>query len=384
MGTRAQAPDRGHVLALDGVRGVAILTVVLYHLTLWANVVAPWDGIWRWTKVGHVGVDLFFVLSGYLITGILWDSRESASYLRNFYARRFLRIFPLYYAFVLLIAVVAPLLAPGNLKLHEIWSQQLWLWTYTSNVVVAIRNQWTLNVANHLWSLAVEEQFYLVWPLIVWRLRRETIFSLCFALTVVTMMLRWLLITHFPAHDLGCYTLTLCRMDALLLGAALALEARAKPSEPRWWASWSRMLAIPAATLALSIMYSPHGPHPRPDGSQEVLWTDIFVPTCWAIAFAGLVSAASAATGVRRFMEHRVLRFFGRYSYGIYVFHFPLHVVFEKLVPLRSFASPLLGVLVFAAVGLSIATGVAWISFHAFESRFLALKGRFAPSQGSR
>ncbi|MDB4989423.1 MAG: oatA 2 [Myxococcaceae bacterium] len=372
---RSQA--RVHLPALDGIRGLAILTVVVYHLTLWANVVLPWDGIWRWTKVGHVGVDLFFVVSGYLITGILWDSRASAGYLRTFFARRTLRIFPLYYAFVFALVVVAPLFAPDNPKLREISDGQLWLWTYTSNIAVAIKNTWPFNAANHLWSLAVEEQFYLVWPLLVWRTRRETLVRLCFALTALAMFVRWLLIAKFPGHDLGSYTLTVCRLDDLLLGAALALEGRAPSSQPRPWAKAARLLALPAGLVALAVMYGV-GQSESPAGHATTTpLSDVFVPTLWAVAFSGLVSLSLLDTRAQRWFSHPALRFFGRYSYGMYLFHFPMHPLFERLVPLHSFGSPALGVLVFTAVGVALTTAVAWISFHAYEARFLALKARF-------
>jgi peptidoglycan/LPS O-acetylase OafA/YrhL len=375
---RVEVPQtRGHVPALDGVRGVAILVVVFYHLSLWAHVVAPVEALWRWTMMGHVGVDLFFVLSGYLITGILWDSRESSTYLPTFFARRALRIFPLYYLVVFGFAVLAHLAAPNSPKLREISANQLWLWTYTSNVAVALKNAWPFNALNHLWSLAVEEQFYLVWPFIVWRLSREKLFVFCFIMTAAAMLSRWILIAVVPGHDLGTYSLTICRMDALLLGGALALEARrpggGAANGP--WAVITRWIALPAAAVALIFSYGVI--QIATPGASETPLIDVFVPTCWAVAFAGFISASLIESQLSRLLRRPTVRFFGRYSYGLYVFHYPLHPLFEKLVPIRSFRSVALGTFLFFLVGLSISTLVALVSYHVFEMRFLALKKRF-------
>jgi peptidoglycan/LPS O-acetylase OafA/YrhL len=380
----ATPPSKQHVAALDGVRGVAILTVVFYHLTLWANVVVPYEGLWRWTKVGHVGVDLFFVLSGYLITGVLWDSRASDSYLRNFFGRRVLRIFPLYYAIVLLFVLAAPILAPHNEKLHEISTHQIWLWTYTSNVAVAIKNAWPFNAINHLWSLAVEEQFYLVWPFVVWKLERKPLITICFVFAGIAVLSRWVLIAVMPGHDLGAYTLTICRVDALLFGAALALEARGPRVARPLWATGSQWFAIPAAIFALVIMYTSKRPDLGAGVPAGSPLADVYVPTCWALTFTGIVAASTRHTRLARFLRRPSLRFFGRYSYGMYVFHFPMHPIFEKLVPLKSFSSPLLGTLTFMAVGLAITTAVASVSFHFFEARFLSYKSHFSDRGSQR
>jgi peptidoglycan/LPS O-acetylase OafA/YrhL len=382
VGPRAKA-DRGHVPALDGIRGVAILVVVLYHLTLWGHVIAPIESLWLWTSMGHVGVDLFFVLSGYLITGILYDSRGSSTYLGTFFARRTLRIFPLYFAAVFLFAVLAPHAAPHNPKLHEIAANQIWLWTYTSNIAVAVKNTWVFSGVNHFWSLAVEEQFYLVWPFIVLKLERRTLVRLCFAMAGLAMVFRWLLIAVIPGHDLGTYSLTICRMDALLLGAALALEIRGTPGRAPTgpWATWSRRLAIPAIAAAIFVSFRGVPAEVGTSGTTPI--TDVFTPTLWSIGFAGLVSASLIGrTPVARTMRNSVLRFFGRYSYGLYVFHYPMHPIFEKLVPIRSFHSVWLGTAVFVAVGLALSTAVALASFHLFENRFLALKSRFRTQKG--
>jgi peptidoglycan/LPS O-acetylase OafA/YrhL len=160
MSARAPATAPSHLAPLDGLRGVAVLLVMVCHFgpelpvaTRGANALA------RVLSAGWVGVDLFFVLSGFLITRILLAARGSPGYFTNFYARRVLRIFPLYYATLLMVFVVLPWLgvtaAPEPAASH-----QAWLWTYTSNLLVArLRSFVFLTPAanlNHFWSLAIE------------------------------------------------------------------------------------------------------------------------------------------------------------------------------------------------------------------------------------
>ncbi len=153
--------------ALNGVRGVAILLVIVCHFIAFALPYTPARWLRLVASVGGTGVDLFFVLSGFLITRILLASRQRPAFLTTFYARRILRIFPLYYGFLAAIYIAVPLLHLGQPIPFGI---QLWAWTYTQNVAMTFLPhpatdlwQWT----PHLWSLAVEEHFYLVWPLIV-------------------------------------------------------------------------------------------------------------------------------------------------------------------------------------------------------------------------
>ena len=150
--------------ALDGLRGIAILLVLIHHLTIYR----PEGGLDSWIAAvplfGWCGVNLFFVLSGFLITGILLDTRDSPVFYRSFFARRVLRIFPLYYGVLFLGFVLAPLLLPMP---DAYGRHQLWLWTYLANFAMPFGKGEP--AFSHFWSLCVEEQFYLVWPFLVRR-----------------------------------------------------------------------------------------------------------------------------------------------------------------------------------------------------------------------
>ena len=173
----ATRASTSRVPALDGLRGIAVLLVLIHHFS---GIPAAGLGVptgfyreWlRFATIGWAGVDLFFVLSGFLITSILYDAKGPAlAFFKNFYARRALRIFPVYYVLVVFMLFLLPWIIPGeeaaSAKLRD---NQLWLWFYLRNIQSLADFQsliGTGHLVGHLWSLAVEEQFYLVWPMVV-------------------------------------------------------------------------------------------------------------------------------------------------------------------------------------------------------------------------
>ena len=241
---------RKHFAALDGVRGLAIILVMAYHYMVLMPFTIHSAALGAAVVVcskGWCGVDLFFVLSGFLITGILYDSRENPRYFRNFYARRTLRIFPLYYAVLLSVAALlflAWLLVPrlwlAQPKLGELAAVQPWLWTYTTNIAVA--KGIPVPLVAHFWSLAVEEQFYLVWPLVMFALPKRAMAPVALSLATAALFIR-LGLTYAGWSDGAIYVLTPCRMDSLAAGALAAILMR----DPRFGL---KRLVGPAVFLA--------------------------------------------------------------------------------------------------------------------------------------
>ncbi|NNM89221.1 MAG: acyltransferase, partial [Phycisphaerae bacterium] len=223
---------RKHLPALDGLRGAAIFLVLLCHYR---------DEFGAFGRIGHalahvfgwgwVGVDLFFVLSGFLITGILYDCKGQESYFKNFYARRFLRIFPLYYGFLalFLLGLIVyrfgfPQDFSGSAVGRALWRYQPWLWTYTFNFRCALHGNTGL-VVSQFWTLSIEEQFYLFWPLTVFLLPRGKLIYACVGIGVGSLVLR-LIAAGAGASAMAIYTATPFQLDALATGSLLAMLVR--------------------------------------------------------------------------------------------------------------------------------------------------------------
>lgn len=215
--------------ALDGVRGLAILMVTLFRFGREAFPAEEYGRVVeKLIQVGTLGVDLFFVLSGFLITRILLQSQGTSNYFSRFYYRRSLRIFPLYFLTLAVLLVVLPKLHSGEATFIEAIEKQSYLWTYTTNLKMSWDNAWGFGYLDHFWSLAVEEQFYLVWPLVIFMaptrvLRLSLIGAGCCALARSTFCL-------MSDNSVAPDVFTLFRCDGLLLGAAVAAIWQRDPS----------------------------------------------------------------------------------------------------------------------------------------------------------
>ncbi|SEG18892.1 Peptidoglycan/LPS O-acetylase OafA/YrhL, contains acyltransferase and SGNH-hydrolase domains [Bryocella elongata] len=377
--------NRRYYPALDGVRAIAVLMVFWQHYFHTERN----DG-WGWA-----GVEIFFVLSGFLITGILYDTRESRYRFRSFYMRRILRIFPLYYG----VLVVALLLDPWLRWEHHAWQWffPIYLSNYTRFVWLKAWMQSDLLVEQlhslryghiflffgHFWSLAVEEQFYLVWPLVVFLVRdRVRLRNLCLLGCVVIFGVRMVLAYVIPHEYLDAALLlrvTPLRADALLLGGALALMLRG-PEGPALLRSRRAALVGTVGVIALcefaSLRLQGHQllpylmPHPQMQIALEMID---------AAAAALILSALLPGSPVYRLLMLKPLRELGKISYGFYIFHDLLHseclLVAMKLVGrdslwLRSLT---------AALALVSTLALSILSYRFYESRFLRLKSRYPP-----
>jgi peptidoglycan/LPS O-acetylase OafA/YrhL len=374
--TDQRASSTGRLPALDGIRGLAIIWVVLHNTTdflpptlhgashLLAILVHP----------GWIGVQLFFALSGFLITGTLLDTQRATNYFLAFYARRALRILPLYYTVLILLLIVAPNLHPGPTLLRATPKEQLSLWLFIVN--------WT-HVAPygfaHFWSLAVEEQFYLFWPFIVYRLSARGLIRTCACIGVIALVMRAIMVFS-GASSWAVYTATTSRLDALALGGAGACLLRI-PAARAWIVS--RLTAVSVAALGLFLVGVPITQAYDPDSIRG----EIFGYTLLALCCAALITIAAAGEEqVRPNMLTRVLcwsplRSCGKYSYAIYVFHQLIHKLLGEPWMAARFGShpPVYAIFLYSATIGLISFGAAFLSYHLLEKPFLSLKYLFAP-----
>jgi peptidoglycan/LPS O-acetylase OafA/YrhL len=371
----AAATGSRQIPALDGIRGLAIIWVVFHNatgipLTLPAS---------RWLHLfpllasrGWIGVQLFFALSGFLITAGLLDSQRTAHYLRNFYAKRALRILPLYYAVLFALFVVLPhLITPRSHYSHE---DQASLWLFVLN--------WT-NLQpygfGHFWSLAVEEQFYLFWPLVVWRLPPRRLLPVCVWISAGALLVRCVL-TAYGADPHTLYANTACRMDALALGGAGACLLRI-PALRQQLLSRLRVIGSLALVLFLAGV-------PLTHIYDTDRWTgETFGYTLLAVCSATLVTAVAVLPGARpragivALLGWAPLRSCGKYSYAMYVFHNLLHwyLGVPWLVATFGERPPEHVALAYALVVLAVSYLLGFVSYHALEEPFLRLKRFFEP-----
>lgn len=372
------------VPALDGIRGIAVLLVLGHHFVLtlpthfktgqepWWLPIAIFFGAWGWA-----GVDLFFVLSGYLISGILLDSKGTDGYFRNFYARRVLRIFPAYYLLLLILLLMLPAL-PGDFLTSLNWGKprgQWHYWTYLSNFPTFLHTR-GYKPLGHTWSLAIEEQFYLVWPAIIFFLRRPWVNQLCIAILVGMVLLRiGMFAEGYNQGELHHVTFT--RVDSLGMGAWLATLYRSPIARPRLrTASWIALLFGFAALLLGSYV----GSIMPNRGSIFQVATGY---TLIALTGAGLIGAAAtspATDWLNRALGMGWLCWFGRFSYGLYLYHYPILLVIQKHM-----GSIQTGYGLFARFVLFPAATIAatLISWYLLERPMLSLK-RFFPTRTAR
>lgn len=385
--TRRRESSCERIPVLDGIRGIAILLVMAFHF--WIVAIAggtlPWERLYGDVAgMGWIGVDLFFVLSGFLITGILYDSREGPHYFRVFYGRRTVRIFPLYYAALTFFFVLGPLVLP---HIHErtlagmqsAAAAKLFSWTYLLNWYEGIKGWDAIpHPLQHFWSLAVEEQFYLVWPFLVLKLARRRLMGVCAGLMVFALAMRAVMYSlHLP---FAAYLWTFCRVDSLAVGAIVALASR-DADDSFTLLKWARRLAGPLfCAIILARILNPKctvGPGDTPTWFMNIFGftlTGVFFAACIAIA----VASRQESFG-HRVLASPVLRFFGKYSYCLYVCHLPIIVTFAKFgLNCHDLAgrlhSELLSVIVVDAVALGVSIAIAYASWHLYEKHWLKLK----------
>ncbi|HTK82623.1 MAG TPA: acyltransferase [Bacteroidota bacterium] len=367
----------GHIPALDGVRGLAIFMVLLLHFVGLTSPTNRFESILVLvTGYGFYGVDLFFVLSGFLITGILYDSRNSAHFFRNFYMRRILRIFPLYYAVLIALFIIAPNIQFFHgTSLDVLRQHQAWAWLYAVNIYDGIMGGYSLPYIDHFWSLAVEEHFYFVWPLIVWIFARRPRSLLSVSLLIgLSAFIARLAASLAHVNPLAVFVLTPFRLDALCLGGFLAVVAR----QPDGIQTLKRWIAPITATAGIVLV-------------GTFVWNrftdagvDILRPTrasLFLVLLAMLMLRALTApqnTPLSGVLRSKPMIFLGKYSYGIYVFHhFFSYYLFThgtEFLLAQRMGSHTAAVVLQSSAGIALSIAVAVLSYELFEKRFLTLK----------
>jgi peptidoglycan/LPS O-acetylase OafA/YrhL len=387
--TAALSPASHHIDALDGVRGIAILMVLLYHFGVEAVKVLNIDTwLYRPCDLGWLGVDLFFVLSGLLITGILHDSRHRAHYFRDFYFRRTLRIFPLYFGTLAVAFGLAACVPAVAGWLGRAYSSQLWFWLYGTNILAALHG-WSGPI-DHFWTLAVEEHFYLVWPVVIYLLPRRAAMGACLVAVGIAIATR-ALVVHSTYGVVAVYVLTPARVDSLAIGGLLALALRAGGTGDKGGAGvsaaqWKRRAhwTMAGCAVLLLVLY-------LTDRRMHEYYTlfRIYGYTLSAVFFAAVLTLAVVSQGwEKRVFSWSPLRTLGKLSYGIYVLHPFLEpfrtATFPKLVPawLTRFPSLLFCFyVVYGTAGCVLAAALSW---HLYEKHFLKLKRYFGGAKATR
>lgn len=369
MKTTTTQPS-GRILELDGVRGLAILLVLILHylVELLATTTIDWQAkIVLLFRLSWSGVDLFFVLSGFLIGGILLDNRDTGDYYRTFYLRRFYRIVPLYAVLIATFAVgflwagpnaAQPLAHLFRLRTFPVWAYPLFL----QNIVMTYRHSYGPSWMSVTWSLAVEEQFYLLLPLVVRLLSRKGITRFAVVVVAAAPAFRFLL-----GASLGAYVLLPCRADALGLGLLVAIACR---NQTAWTWLLSHRRYIRAASAIL--------------GAGVLAWIvkDAPLGYTWMAAFyASLLLLVLTPGRERRVFHNPVLVRLGILAYAIYLFHPGIlslyHYAFFRAVPTMRDA-PTLCVTLLSLGTVILLAELSWLVFEKPLIRYARLKFQYS------
>jgi len=370
---------RKHVPVLDGVRGLAIIAVLARHVSY---VFVQHGHVTRWFlpvfQFGGWGVDLFFALSGFLITGILIETRSAVNRASSFYGRRVLRIFPIYYLMIAIVFIgehFSPWLKSAA-NLQSVPDHFAYLFYFQNFIPMWHHGLFPESIIGPFWSLAIEEQFYLLWPMVVWHLSPRSIVKVCTGALCAALTLRLILVPSFGA-GIWIMAFTPTRADGLFVGAALAAIFAIKGEFPK-------PLLVGMATVGFISL----GSIPLFGPAREV-WLAGRLMIMIGITGLALLCGALIAFSLTydqsilaKIFKMGWLRSFGKYSYGMYVYHMTIYSGVESLLTSRfGVHYPLptgYGLIYFfALVGLTY--GLAWLSFNLYESRFLALKRKFEP-----
>ncbi|REG57427.1 peptidoglycan/LPS O-acetylase OafA/YrhL [Paraburkholderia sp. BL6669N2] len=355
-----------YVTGLDGLRAISMMLVVLFHYTSYfssslSESGGAWSGIVRIASTGWIGVDVFFVISGFLITTTLLRRpvNSVASYAK-FIQRRAIRLLPAYVASLLIFTLVALLIDPHS----KVLKNEYLLWTFTASLQslfgdrVALADQ-HFTMA-HFWTLAVEWHFYIVFPILVARF--HSYFRPALALLLVAISFR--VACHFAGiSDNGIYTFTLCRIDSIAVGCLLALvpsHLRSRQSAAAGALGAAMFMAIWIALACSNVPF------------KTLAWLQTFGYTLLAVSVALMIYRvihSSPRSPIVRALEFKPLASIGRASYSLYIWHVPFYPAIALLAQ-RNFADIRLAYLVAVAAGVVVTAALGGLSYLLVESRF--------------
>lgn len=366
---------RGHIAELNAIRAIAVAIVLLDHF--WPKTLST--AVYSVGQMAWIAMDAFFVLSGFLITGILVDTKSRPDYFRNYYVRRALRIFPLYYV-VLLASIMMLKLTPGGAGYREFvhnWGSPGWFAVYLGNIREAYLGAWPpTSTMGVLWSLQIEEQFYLFFPFLVRWMRLEHLSRLLWCMVFLSPVCRIAFYFWNPHNTIPQYVLLPCHMEGLALGSLIAIRFRTGP----WEIPKIRLAAMTIALMLAACVASVLSTPPAPDQTPLSPFICLAGYSLSSFACAGIVLLLILFRGSRGTRPFRTapIAYIAKISYGIYLLHSLVSRLlrwtgrFGAHLPADSFAR-------FVAV-VSVTFLVASISWYAFESPLLRLKDRLAPS----
>ncbi len=353
---------KGFIVELDGLRGIAILMVMVHRF--W-----PRTGVGVAADVagaGWIGVDLFFVISGFLIAGILLDTKGDGGYFKNFYARRMLRIFPLYYLFVIGVFIAFS----GNAEFRERAGSPIWYLVHLGNVPEGLLDKPVPYWIAPVWSLAIEEQFYLTFPLLVWLLDRRRLTYVLVAMIAVAPVIRYGTMLAFPDQERVQYLFTLCRIDTIAVGCLLAVIVRSIDVEA--WRDRAKLAAI--VVLPSVVILAIASRLDRTSPFDRVIGYSLVAVGCASIVALVIVSRGGRSTAPLRW---KPLTYLGKLCFGLYLLHRPADTLVMA-------AGARLGVhreLWLMVPKIAVAIVLATISWRLLERPFLHLKDRFATAR---
>lgn len=338
---------------MDGLRGIAALLVIYFHFFIGIQSSNSYENILGKLAVfGQSGVSLFFVISGFLITRILLLSKETNYYFRNFYIRRALRIFPLYYLFLFIFYFIEPLLSSINIKPTGIA-----FWLYLQNFYMTF--QVPMHGPDHFWSLAVEEHFYLFWPFIVYIFSTKNTLLFGTVLILIAFILRFILYKN--GYEVFYFTFT--RIDELILGAFLAVLEFKKKLTFEFKRYYITLFVILIFFLPMFWFFF---------NSEAILFIQVLrFPMIGLFYFSviGTLLCLRDSHVITKIISNKYFSYTGKISYGLYVFH-PMVFFYVKLW------MPNLNILANFVLSLASVYIVASISYFYFEKKFLDLKDK--------